>query len=155
MLKRVAVTFVIALAVYVVGYRGIEHGRTRQGPWKVVFTNTVSGAPAIRIDQPNVNITNVLIAFPGQAIPTAGGGGSIDFGQPRPVPWEVPFGQCVFMDTTWLPGTLVFQLFGHEIQLLPRVLTIDKSERPWRSDETLVLRPAKTDAGFQPAGASH
>ncbi len=44
-----------------------------------------------------------------------------------------------FMDTTSLPGTVVLKLFGHEIQLMPRVLTVDKKERPWRSEETLAL----------------
>ena len=127
-LKHVAAAFGIALVVYSVAYTGIEHRRTRQGPWRVVFTNDVSGAPAILIDQPRLTITNV--------------------GEPRPVPWDVPFGKCVFTDTTSLPGTIVFELFGHEIQLLPRVLTIDKSERPWHSNETIVLSRA-SDAAFQ------
>ena len=154
MLKRIAVTFVIALAVYIAGYRGIEHRRTRQGPWRVVFTNDLAGAPAIRINQPSLSITSVLVVFQGQAMPAGGVTGAIEFGQPQPVPWDVPFGKCVFMDTTWLPGTIVFELFGHEIQLLPRVLTIDKTERPWRSDETIVLRPA-TDAGLRREGTSN
>jgi hypothetical protein len=58
---------------------------------------------------------------------------------PQPVPYEIPFGKCVFMDTTFLPGTMVFDLFGHEIQLIPRVLTIDKTEIPWRSDANLTV----------------
>jgi len=37
------------------------------------------------------------------------------------------------MDTTFLPGTVAFQLFGHEIELLPRVLIIDHEEHPWHS----------------------
>jgi hypothetical protein len=41
------------------------------------------------------------------------------------------------MDATSLPGTVAFELFGHEIQLLPRVLTIDNQERPWRSNEII------------------
>jgi len=45
------------------------------------------------------------------------------------------------MDTTFQPGTVVFTNFGHEIQLLPRVLTIDKVERPWQSGTTIDLRP--------------
>jgi hypothetical protein len=51
----------------------------------------------------------------------------------------VPFGQCVFQDAQTLPGTVVFELFGHEIQLLPRVLTIDRVEHPWHSGETITL----------------
>ena len=147
-LKHVAAAFGIALVVYSVAYTGIEHRRTRQGPWRVVFTNDVSGAPAILIEQPRLTITNVLIAFQGQALPAGGSTGPVAFDKPRPVPWDVPFGKCVFTDTTSLPGTIVFELFGHEIQLLPRVLTIDKSERPWHSNETIVLSRA-SDAAFQ------
>lgn len=150
-LKHVAATFGIALVVYIVAYSGIEHRRTRQGPWRVVFTNDVSGAAAILIDQPGLTITNVLIAFQGHALPAGGITGPVAFDEPRPVPWDVPFGKCVFTDTTSLPGTIVFELFGHEIQLLPRVLTIDKTERPWHSNETIVLSRTP-DAGFRRGG---
>jgi hypothetical protein len=61
------------------------------------------------------------------------------FDQPQPVPFEVPFGQVIFEDTTFQPGTIVFKMFGHEIQLLPRVLTIDKLEYPWQSEKTVSL----------------
>ncbi|MGD0613943.1 MAG: hypothetical protein ABSA69_00700 [Verrucomicrobiota bacterium] len=147
-LKHVAAAFGIALVVYIVAYGGIEHRRTRQGPWRVVFTNDLSGAPAILIDQPGLTITNVLIAFQGQALPAGGIPGPVAFDEPRPVPWDVPFGKCIFTDTTSLPGTIVFELFGHEIQLLPRVLTLDKKERPWHSNETIVLQRTP-DAGFR------
>ena len=38
-----------------------------------------------------------------------------------------------------LPGTATFELFGHEIQLLPRVLIIDRREYPWRPNATITL----------------
>jgi hypothetical protein len=43
------------------------------------------------------------------------------------------------MDPTFLPGTLTFRLFGHEIELLPRVLMLDHQEHLWRSDEVIRL----------------
>jgi hypothetical protein len=43
------------------------------------------------------------------------------------------------MDTTFLPGTIVIDLFGHEIQLIPRVLTIDKTDFPWESGKTIPV----------------
>ncbi len=62
------------------------------------------------------------------------------FAQPRPVPYPVPFGTCVFMDTTFLPGTVSFtNIFGHDIELLPRVLIIDRQEHAWKSGERIVL----------------
>ena len=57
------------------------------------------------------------------------------------MPYEVPFGNCVFMDTTFLPGTVTLQLFGHEIELLPRVLVIDRQEHSWRPGNTIALLP--------------
>jgi hypothetical protein len=142
LLKHFVAAFGIALLVYVLAYTGIEHRRTRNGPWRVIFTNDLSGAPALLINQPRLAITNVQIIFSGRSVTSANEGGIVTFDRPRPVPCEVPFGRCVFMDTTFLPGTIVFELFGHEIQLLPRVLTIDKAERPWRSSETIALPAA-------------
>jgi hypothetical protein len=45
------------------------------------------------------------------------------------------------MDTTFLPGTVTFQIFGHEIELLPRVLIIDHQERPWLANGSITLHP--------------
>jgi hypothetical protein len=39
----------------------------------------------------------------------------------------------IFQDPTFLPGTVTMRLFGHQIELLPRVLTIDREEYPWHS----------------------
>jgi hypothetical protein len=134
--RHVWVPFVIAVLVYVIFYTGIEHRRTRNGPWRVVFTNDAAGSPALLINQPALAITNLQITFPGE---TNAQSASFEFSQPREVPWDVPFGKCVFMDTTFLPGTIVFDVYGHEIQLIPRVLTIDKKEIPWRSDATIPV----------------
>ena len=139
-LKHAIWVFVIVLAVYCLGYYAIEHRRTSNGPWQVAFTNDSAGVPVLLINQPKLAITNVLIAFPGESLSRQTNiPGQFAFEQPRPVPFEVPFGRCVFMDTTSLPGTLVFEISGHEIQLLPRVLTIDKTEQAWQTDLRLNL----------------
>ena len=69
---------------------------------------------------------------------------TLEFSQARAVPFDVPFGKCVFLDPLFLPGTVTFEMFGHEIQLLPRVLTIDKVEHPWRNGETIRLHEPLT-----------
>jgi hypothetical protein len=61
----------------------------------------------------------------------------------------VPFGKCVFLDTTFLPGTVVLDLFGHEVQLLPRVLTIDHVEHAWHSGGRFVV-PTATHTRIAP-----
>jgi hypothetical protein len=135
--RHFAIPFGIAVLVYVIFYFGIEHRRTRKGPWQVTFTNDASGAPALIINEPNVGVTNLQITFPGETNRIEKT--SLVFSQPRVVPYDIPFGKCVFMDTTFLPGTIVFDMFGHEIQLIPRVLTIDKKEMPWQSEKTIAV----------------
>lgn len=135
LLRHVWVPFAIAVLVYVIFYGGIEHRRNRNGPWQVAFTNDAAGAPELVINQPKLAITNVQIAFPGETATNAPE--SFAFSQPREVPYNIVFAKCVFMDTTFLPGTLVFDLFGHEIQLIPRVLTIDQKEIPWESNQKI------------------
>lgn len=148
LLRHLVVPFAIAVVVYVIFYTGIEHRRTRNGPWEVIFTNDVSGAPELIINQPKLAITNVQIVFPVETNLPSGQAVAIAFSQPREVPYDVPFGKCVFMDTTFLPGTIVFDLFGHEVQLIPRVLTVDKQEIPWRSNATIPI--ARTNAIARP-----
>ncbi len=143
LLTQLAAVFLAALTVYVLAYQGIEWRRVRSGPWRLSFIRDAAGAPAVLINQPMLGITNVLILFPGETFPVPTNSGTVlALEQPQPVPFAVPFGRCVFMDATSLPGTLAFELFGHEIQLLPRVLTIDKAEQPWRSEARLSLTPA-------------
>jgi hypothetical protein len=138
-LKHFVLAFIIALALYVMAYTAIEHRRTRNGPWLVTFTN-LSGAPALVVDEPQLNIGSVTISFPGQSASFTNQ--TVRFDPPQPVPFTLPFGQCVFEDTTFQPGTLVFAVFGHEIQLLPRTLTLDKREVPWQSGAVIALTNA-------------
>jgi hypothetical protein len=160
--KHFILAFLLALVGYVFFYQSIEHRRIHKGPWQVTFTHNAAGAPAIVIAQPRLAITNVQICFPGATLPVTNAHGAFAFdrarpespvtnyqlpmttllfAQPRPVPYEVPFGRCVFMDTTFLPGTLTFELFGHEIELLPRALIIDRQDHPWQPNATITLPP--------------
>jgi|WetSurMetagenome_2_1015567.scaffolds.fasta_scaffold174531_2 hypothetical protein len=137
--KHFILAFLLALAVYIVFYQIIEHRRIRNGAWQVTFTSGADGVPNININEPKLGITNVQISFAGQTRPATNGPVTLLFLQPKPVPYEVPFGNCVFMDTTFLPGTVTFQIFGHEIELLPRVLVIDRQEHSWQPDTVIAL----------------
>jgi len=138
--KHFALALFIALAGYFAAYHAIEHRRNRKGPWSVTFTNGPSGAPSIVINQPALRITNVEITLVENTTSTTNQSATLLFSQPRQAPYEVPFGKCIFMDTTFLPGTVTFQLLGHEIELLPRVLIIDHRECPWHSNTNVGLR---------------
>ncbi|MDB6108485.1 MAG: hypothetical protein JWR69_235 [Pedosphaera sp.] len=150
--KHFVWAFAIALVLYVIAYTFIENRRTRNGPWQVSFIQENAGPPTLIIDEPKLNITNVRIAFPNKSSTRTNA--IWLFSRPKQVPFDVPFGSCIFEDTTFQPGTVVFNAFGHEIQLIPRTLTIDGKEYPWKSESTLTLTnrgilldPAKPSAG--------
>lgn len=149
--KILAALFSAALAFYWIAYFGIEYRRTRLGPWRVSFLQTDARQPALRIDQAALAITNVQIVFSNAVFQLDSPGASIAFTRPKPVPFAIPWGKCIFMDTTFQPGTVVLQISGHEIQLLPRVLTIDQQEHPWRSNEQILLSPAITNKALDVA----
>jgi hypothetical protein len=153
--KHFIVAFIIALLGYVVVFHFIENRRTRKGPWQVTFTNSPAGSPAIVINQLALSISNVQIQFPSGIVTNNQSSitNHLIFNQPKPVPYDVPFGKCVFMDTTFQPGTLTFQFFGHEIELLPRVLVLDRQEHAWKSGEIIALNAlAPTNAQAHPFG---
>ena len=142
-LKHFGLALLIALVVYFVSYFGIEHRRNRKGPWQVTFNHLPGASPALVINQPTLQLTNVSILFEGETSQLTNTS-IFSFSQPQPVPYDVPFGKCIFMDATFLPGTVTFQLFGHEIELLPRILMIDHNEYPWHSYTNIVLTKLKT-----------
>jgi|SRR5437899_2149445 len=150
-MKHFILAFVLAVICYAFFYTKIENRRTRKGPWSVMFTNSVEGWPQLVIDQPKLAITNIEINFPEQSMTSTQKPGILVFSQPRQVPYDLPFGKCVFMDTTFLPGTVTFAIFGHEIELLPRVLIIDHQERPWLANDSITLHPLQQhQEGAQP-----
>jgi hypothetical protein len=136
-LKQFAVAFLIALVLYIVMYTFIEHRRTRHGPWQMEFTKSAGVAPTLVINEPKLNIANFRISFPNESPPPTNL--VLNFSQPRAWPFDVPFGNCLFEDLTFQPGTLAFNLFGHEVQLIPRVLTIDGHEYPWQSGAAVAI----------------
>ncbi len=150
--------FIIALLGYILVFYFIENRRTRKGPWQVTFTDNPEGSPEIIINQMKLGISNVQILFTNanpaslanyqSSLTNYQSPTTREFSRPKPVPYDVPFGRCVFMDTTFLPGTLTFQFFGHEIELLPRVLIVDHHEHAWHSGEVITLgpRPAMTNS---------
>ena len=47
----------------------------------------------------------------------------------------------------FLPGVVTMNLLGHEIELMPRTLVIDKKEIPWTADKgKIVILPLEPEA---------
>src|SRR2546423_10253686 len=88
-LKHFVLAFLIALALYLAAFNGIEHLRYRKGPWQATFTTESNGVPVIVAAQPILNITNLRITFPDNT--TTNRSQTINFRQPRPTPYDVPF----------------------------------------------------------------
>lgn len=132
--KHALAAFVIALILYAGFFSLDQHLRTTKGPWHVTFTVESSGAPSIVINQPRLNITNLKIIFAGETATNPPGVVVFDIPQ-KPA----PFGKVKFEDLTYLPGTVTFDFFGHEVELLPRTLYINRKEHVWKSGETITL----------------
>ena len=136
LLKHLAISGVIAVVFYVAAYGWFEHRRTFRGPWEVVFRADANGTPALLISQTNLHISQT-IQFPGQVVQHAPFSRTIIFGLEPP---ELPFGELLYQDPTFLPGTVTMRLFGHTNELLPRVLIIDRKEHPWHMGEVVEVR---------------
>jgi hypothetical protein len=140
---QIILVFVVTLVGYALVFKWIEHRRVAKGPWIVTFTNE-AGHPALEINQVALNLQHVRITFSDAPLGT-NAPQTIEFAQARKIPFDLPFGQCVFQDTLFQPGTVAMKIFDHEIQLMPRVLTIDGSEHPWFPIGLIDLRNAVTN----------
>jgi hypothetical protein len=150
-MKHFILAFLLALICYAFFYNKIENRRTRKGPWEITFTNDVTGNPMLVINQPRLAITNAQVTFTNQHLAQFSPA-TLVFREPKPVPYPVPFGQCVFMDTTFLPGTIALEIFNHEVELRPRDLVIDRQEHPWLSESTITLHPLTNEAPVHSPG---
>ncbi len=138
--KHFAIPAVAALVGYFVLYAIDSHLRTRRGPWEVEFHAEPDGTPAVTIRQRSLQISNVTVRFVGESVPEHVDSlpQTIAFAAPAML---VPFGKAAFDDLMYLPGTVVLHCFGHEVQMLPRALFLNRKEHAWRSDTEFDLTP--------------
>src|SRR5437762_12956230 len=108
------------------------------------------GNPSVIIYQPKLNISSVELLFPGEKAPKTNLSQRIAFDRPLQ---KVIFGRVLYEDLTVLPGVVTFDLFGHEIELLPRTLIINKKEVPWKSEA--VIEMSATNKLPQPLKPAH
>ena len=138
MLKRVLGMFVVCLVLYLIAFHSDNYVRTRKGPWILSFTNEPSGEPALLIAQPKLGIGNFKLVLGGER--TTNAPAVVRFSGPG---LSIPFGTIIFFDTTYLPGTVTLDLFGHGVELLPRALRVNRKEIPWQGETTLRLEPSE------------
>jgi hypothetical protein len=145
--KHLLIGFLLALGLYAVFFAGDQWTRSRKGPWEVRFTTNAQGEASIVVNQPKLGIADVSVTFAGE---TATNFGAVRFDVPRKA---LPFGTNKFEDLTYLPGSVAFGFFGHEVELLPRTLYLNKKEHPWVSGTNMVLLPGEKlppEASYDP-----
>lgn len=130
--RHVGVAIAIAAIGYGVLFFGIQWQREHKGPWVVSFGKTEAGQPMMTVSQPYLRIEGVEIVFFDATNAVEAAPAPFRFDQHLNVPYPVPFGECIFQDLRYLPGTVTLNLLrGHEVEFLPRTLTIDKREHAW------------------------
>ena len=139
--RHAGIAFLIALLIYIVAYGWIEHRRHFRGAWRVVFTTNNVNEPVMIVNQPHLKIEELRIEFRGRTWEGTASPEERIFDTPKPTPFPVPFGKVIFMDLTFLPGTVTFDVLGYEIELLPRTLIIEKKEIPWSEKHIVTLEP--------------
>lgn len=139
--KHVALIFAVVLVAYAALFYGIENRRQSHGPWEVEFQNPEGSSPALLISQPHLNLRNVKLLLHGERLTNAPG--AVRFDQ---VKLPTPFGRVIYEDLTFLPGVVTFDLLGHEVELLPRALVVNKKLVEWQSGMTVDLWPTNKPA---------
>lgn len=138
-LLKAATLFFVALAFYTVFYQLDRHWRLNKGPWTVEFaadpaqTNLV-----LTINQASLGIENFQILIEGETTSATNLPKAISFDDPYKT---LPFGDLFYHDLTYLPGVLTLDIMGHEIELLPRILTVNRESVPWKGKGKLHLTP--------------
>jgi hypothetical protein len=127
-----------ALLFYAAGFGLNEHLRWRRGPWEVRFEPGTE--PRLIVNQPRLGISGVTLLFPGE---TAEGPATVvRFETPHQT---IPFGSVKYDDLTYLPGVVTLDLFGHEIELLPRTLYVNREAIPWTNANRVVVARKAAD----------
>ena len=139
--KAIALLFFCVLALYFGVFQGIEFLRHRKGAWVIDFQTASDGSPALNVSQPALGLSNFTLVVRGETMTNAAGQVSFDR-----VLRPVPFGRVIYEDLTFLPGVLTFDLYGHEVELLPRFLVADKQQIPWQSGASIDLWPTNKPA---------
>jgi len=134
--KSIAAWFFVVLALYLLIFYSTEYWRQRKGPWEVGFITDANANPSIVVYQPRLKISSVELLFPGEKASQSNFSERVSFARPLT---KVPFGRVLYEDLTVLPGVITFDLFGHEVELMPRTLVVNKKEVAWKSESVVEL----------------
>lgn len=126
-MRHAAIAAGIAIVFYIVFFNWMQHRRNGKGPWVVTFITDSNGTPSLNINQAKLGLSHRII-FDGAHVPQTNLNETVEFTEAMD---QIPFGKLLFQDPTFLPGNVTMEQFGHQVQLLPRVLKIDKKDHAW------------------------
>lgn len=126
-LRHASIAFGIAIIFYIVFFAFMQHRREGKGPWQVTFMTDTNGTPSLNIEQPKLQLSHRMF-FDNAKLPKTNYWETVRFVQGTT---NIPFGELLFQDPTFLPGSVSMKMFGHTVEILPRVLIIDKKEHQW------------------------
>ncbi|MEP6662646.1 MAG: hypothetical protein ABJC04_03180 [Verrucomicrobiota bacterium] len=134
--KSLIALFASVLAIYFVVFGLIQHQRTFRGPWNVTFSTDAEGIPKLLVEHIHLQISEQIF-FPEMKMDVTNLSQKMVFDDPTKT--NAPFGEIVFQDLTFLPGTVTFNFSGHEVELLPRRLSVDKKEYLWKKGDVISV----------------
>lgn len=136
LVRILATAFGLSVLIYVVCFSGMQYLREHKGGWHVEFRTDAENHPSVVVSQPALGIVNQTFSFPEQTGPRANYTRTIVFDGPLT---NAPFGEVIFQDPTFLPGTLTFNFWGHELEFMPRTMVVNFEEIAWHTRTNLVL----------------
>jgi hypothetical protein len=125
--RHASIALGIAIIFYIVFFSFMQYRREGKGPWQVTFLTDTNGRPSLNIEQPKLQLSHRIV-FDNARLPKTNSWEMVRFVQGTT---NIPFGDLLFQDPTFLPGSVSMKMFGHTVEILPRVLMIDKKEHPW------------------------
>lgn len=140
-LRIAALAAGIAVVFYLVFFNWMQHRRAGKGPWEITFITDSNGTPSLAINQSKLQLSRRII-FDNVQLPQTNMQQKVIFEEAVK---DIPFGKMLFQDPTFLPGNVTMEQFGHQIQLLPRVLKIDKKEHAWTEPDIHLAGPTTSN----------
>jgi len=132
-----------AIVIYLIAWNGLEYMRSRHGPWAFEFSRRSPDVLALVAHQSSLGIEGFEIIVEGvDGIEDFEGSETVVFDG---VESSLPVGTIRYHDLMILPGVITIELYGNEIEFLPRTLYVNREEVAWTRDEPVRLTPRLDD----------
>lgn len=134
--------FLATLFLYITIYGGCMAVRRRGGPWRITQDKLSDGTPIVKIEHHRI-LSNgpVTLRFPSETAPARFTNHPLLRIYTQPNTNALPYGPVLFLDTTFLPGNVTLDVFGHLVEIVPRTLYLDGRDVGWFPGTNMTLSP--------------